>query len=182
MADSGTGIKELISKAEISLALDTYDDIFSDFDPRPYDVRALSEDFLTEAKRAAREKGSGIELRFLIPGAQRHLQSEELIKRKLKSHFRKHYRQLRAEFARRNKQALAIFGVGVLIGLIDALLLSSGWFNTIARDAIEITMTPASWYTIWTGLDRLFIKPKEEAANEAFYRKMAGASIVFASY
>ena len=33
----------------VSLWLDTYEDIFSDFDPRPYGQRALSEDFVAEA-------------------------------------------------------------------------------------------------------------------------------------
>lgn len=55
--EGNTGIKEIIDKAEISLVLDTYDDIFSDFDPRPYGERALSSDFLDEAKKAARDKG-----------------------------------------------------------------------------------------------------------------------------
>jgi hypothetical protein len=33
------------------IALDTYDDIFSDFDPSPFDHRVISEDFLSELRR-----------------------------------------------------------------------------------------------------------------------------------
>jgi hypothetical protein len=44
---------------EIKLMLDTYDDIFSDFDPRPFSQRTLSEDFLEEARKASREKEMG---------------------------------------------------------------------------------------------------------------------------
>ena len=50
----------LLKKSEISLSLDNYDDIFSDFDPRPFSQRALSDDFLIEAKKASRDKVSGI--------------------------------------------------------------------------------------------------------------------------
>ena len=42
--------QKILEMSEISLILDTYDDMFSSFDPRPYSQRALSEDFLSEAK------------------------------------------------------------------------------------------------------------------------------------
>ena len=52
----------------VSLWLDTYEDIFSDFDPHPYGQRALSEDFLAEARRAVRDRRDEVpELRFLVP-------------------------------------------------------------------------------------------------------------------
>ena len=58
-------------EGNISLILDNYDDIFSDFDPRPYTVRALSDDFLNECRKAIIEKGENIELRFLLSKKQR---------------------------------------------------------------------------------------------------------------
>ena len=63
---------KLAGMSEISLNLDSYDDIFSDFDPRPYSERAMSQDFLAEAHRASIDKGFGqIELNFLIPKNKR---------------------------------------------------------------------------------------------------------------
>src|SRR5690349_704077 len=47
--------KALLIKSELSIWLDTYDDIFSDFDPRPLNERALSDDFLSEARKMARD-------------------------------------------------------------------------------------------------------------------------------
>jgi hypothetical protein len=41
------------------MTLDSYDDIFSDFDPRTFDVREISHDFLDECKRRIRETYSG---------------------------------------------------------------------------------------------------------------------------
>ena len=59
--------KKLLQLSEISLIIDTYDDIFSDFDPRPYSQRALSDDFLLEARKASKDKVSGtFELNFLV--------------------------------------------------------------------------------------------------------------------
>ena len=42
-------------KIVVSLWLDNYDNIFSDFDPRSYAHRELSDDFLIEAKKVTHE-------------------------------------------------------------------------------------------------------------------------------
>ena len=79
-------------EANISLILDSYEDIFSSFDARRHSEKALSTDFLDEAKRASRDKDSGsIELKLLIPKNKRQLGEEIIIKKRLKRHFQHHY-------------------------------------------------------------------------------------------
>lgn len=183
MAESnGDGIKEAMEMAEISIILDTYDDIFSDFDPRPYNERALSEDFIREAKRAARDRDAGTGLRLLIPQSVRNEKSEALIKVRLKDHFRKSHRRLAIELSERNRRAAGLLVVGAVIGAADVILISSAGFGTIFKDAVDIILTPASWYTIWTGFDNLLMKPKDTVADLGFYRKMMGAQITFTQY
>ena len=66
-------IKEaLLEKSEMSLLIRDYGDIFSSFDPRFFSEKALSDDFLLEAKRSARDKKGIYELRFLVPKAKRN--------------------------------------------------------------------------------------------------------------
>src|SRR3989344_5995509 len=90
--------KELLAKSEISLLLDTYDGIFSDFDPRPYNERALSDDFLLEAKKASRDKATGtIELIFMMPADKMDMHQESLIKKRLRDHFKKHHARIQKE-------------------------------------------------------------------------------------
>lgn len=175
-------MKELMEKAEISLILDTYDDIFSDFDPRPYGERALSVDFLSETRREARDKNVGIELNLLIPKTARNPADEETIKTRLKAYFRKSYRYAKEELSKRNRQAMALVVVGIAIGAVDVYMLSLEGISSILKSAIEIVLTPASWYTIWTGFDELMIKPREMVADSAFYKKMSGAQIIFTPY
>ncbi len=183
MAEPGSDeMKEAMEKAEISIILDTYDDIFSDFDPRPYNERALSEDFILETKRAARDKDSGIGLHLLIPQAVRSEKSEALIRVRLREYFRKSHRKLVTELSARNRGAAELIVAGAVIGAIDALLLSSGSFSTIIKDSVEIILTPASWYTIWTGFDNLLMKPKDIVADLEFYKKMMGAQVAFTPY
>jgi len=68
-----------LREGNISLILDSYDDIFSDFDPGDYSERALSDDFLSECKKAAVNKEERLELRFLVPKTKRDY--KEKIKR-----------------------------------------------------------------------------------------------------
>lgn len=174
-------IKHLVNQAEVSLILDTYNDIFSSFDPRPYNERSLSEDFLSEAKHAARDKGEGIELRFLIPKAQRSIAHETLIKQRLKDHFRKHHYMVQQELKAYKKQAVTLIAVGTIIGFI-AVWLSILDINSILKLAVEIILSPASWFTIWTGFEHLTFPPKEEVASEKFYKKMIDSHISFTAY
>ena len=74
--------EERTLESNISLKVNRYNDIFSSFDPRHYSVRALSVDFLDEAKRASIDKDSKkIELRLLIPRNLRKLEIERTIKK-----------------------------------------------------------------------------------------------------
>ena len=72
--------KRILELSEISVALDSYDDIFSDFDPRDYSKRGLSEDFINEVKKASRAKPTGgLELKILIPENLRNKSHEHVI-------------------------------------------------------------------------------------------------------
>ena len=82
---------ELFKHGNISLILDSYNDIFSSFDPRPYNEKALSDDFLIECKRAARDKDDhGFELILSVPKLKRNVNDEFKIKKRLREHFHKH--------------------------------------------------------------------------------------------
>src|SRR5262249_60242404 len=97
----------------VSLWLDNYDDIFSDFDPRPYSQRALSEDFLAEARRAVRDRHDEVpELRLLVPTPARHVEDETIIRKRLHEHFRKHADRLR----RKRRRAIGVSLVVAMAG------------------------------------------------------------------
>jgi len=69
---------------QISIAIDTWDDIFSDFDPRPLGERAVSEDFINELKKRYLETRKGS---FLIiihaPISLKDEKSEKMIIQRL---------------------------------------------------------------------------------------------------
>ncbi len=172
---------KLVSEFEISLVLDTYDDIFSDFDPRPYDHRVLSFDFLLEAKRAAREKVTGLSLMFMIPSAVRDSKKEQLIVKRLHSHFEKHARLFKEE-----KKATYWKGVGItLLGFFLAACAAGVSFHykdSMISAVALVILEPAGWFSIWNGLDMVFHGVNSQKSESEFYRKMASAEIVFNGY
>jgi len=173
--------QRLLSLSEISIILDTYDDIFSDFDPRPYSVRSLSDDFLDEVKKATRQKGEKIELKIMVPTALRKPDEEVLIKKRVKSHYRSIVEQINKDLLKMRQKGGLFVLVGVIILTLVVLMLSiipAGLTQTFFLFLFE----PAGWFTVWNGFDLLFIQPSSRYEERAFYHKMANSEINFISY
>ena len=175
--------KILLEKSEISLLLDTYDDIFSDFDPRPYSERALSDDFLLEAKKASRDKESGkVELEFLIPKHLKNANQEYLIKKRLRSHFKKHHTRLTQEKKVVIKGGITFTITGIFLMLVATYILFSTLQKTFITSFVIVLLEPGGWFLFWTGLDKIVLESKKFKPDIEFYEKMSRAKINFISY
>jgi len=79
--------------SELSLWLDYYDDIYSDFDSRHYLRRRISEDFLHELRMAKKyKKERATDLLLLLPQDKREDESEKIIISSLKDFFTDQFR------------------------------------------------------------------------------------------
>ena len=172
---------KLVDESEISLVLDTYDDIFSDFDPRPYDHRVLSFDFLIEAKRAAREKVTGLELKFMLPENLLDKEKEALIKKRLHDHFHKHMQLLKKERGTKVGNGILIAVLGFIL-TAGAAMISYHLKDSLNAAVMLVILEPAGWFSIWNGLDMVFQGSKATNEDYAFYKKMATAEITFNYY
>ncbi len=175
-------VKEILAKAEISVLLDTYDDIFSDFDPRPYSQRAISDDFLSEAKRATMDREGNFHLRFLIPKKMRNLNEEHLIKKRLREHFRKHAILLEQEIKKTRRGGIFMALLGAALLILATLIAHFFEYKNIFFTFLLILLEPAGWFTAWTGLDQLYYTVNEKKPDYIFYEKMTRAEITFISY
>lgn len=170
------------SHPNISLWLDDYNDIFSDFDPRDNSVRALSVDFLEEAKRAATDKSEGLELNLLIPNAKRNFQTEQIIEHRLKNHFERHHAILKKETNSMIKNGLLFVFAGIIIMIIATYVLVHYEEKTTIASFLLILFEPAGWFFFWEGLDIVLFKPKEKRSELEFYKKLSHSEINFNSY
>ncbi|MEK6969467.1 MAG: hypothetical protein AABW48_03495 [Nanoarchaeota archaeon] len=173
--------QELLQKSEVSLWIDHYDDIFSDFDPRPYSQRGLSDDFLIEAKKFIKEKASGsFELIFLVPELMRKPESEGIIKKRLREHFKKHHLLLKHDMVKIKKKGIALAAVGMLL-MFAAYLVTTVEQNML-MNLIFIILEPSGWFLAFIGMEHIFYETKGKTPDLEFYTKMSRCEIKFRSY
>ncbi len=168
----------LKSQAGIPLVLDSYDDIFSDFDPRPYSYKALSGDFLLECKKASIEKKGKIKIRLFLSKNKRDPLEEIKIKKRLKEHFTKHLREKKKEIRKIKLHGVfwAILGSAMMV--LSALLINmqGPFFFFFLMTLVQ----PAGWFFLWEGMGKIWIVPGEKKPDYNFYKKMSNSEISFA--
>jgi hypothetical protein len=171
-----------LREGNISLILESYDDIFSDFDPRPYEHKALSDDFLTECRKAARDKDEfELELRLIVPKEKRDLKSEEHIRHRLHEHFHKHLKEKERELRNVKQKGALMLAFGVFCFAITVSI-SMAELTPLAMHILTFLFEPAGWFLMWTGLEQLFFASEERRPEYDFYRKMSNMHIGFYGY
>jgi len=173
--------KELLGKAELSVWLDSYDDIFSDFDPRPFQERALSDDFLNEARKMVKEKPDGrIELELLMPESLRNKETETVIIKSLHAHFRRFVHAIEHEKKKTNQRGIVLTLCGFIL-LTVAAYISNLPSRSFIHNTTLVIFEPSGWFLVWTGLDHIFYIARRKKPEAEFNSRMAHAEIVFLS-
>lgn len=174
--------KKLLERSEVSLWLDTYEDIFSDFDPRPYSERAVSDDFLAESRKAFREKRSGrVELKFLIPEKERQIRTETVIKKRLKEYFQKNSDRQKQETQKAKNVVKTLLTAGLLMLLLSSIISYSNPKIFILYLLITF-FDLGGWLSVWFGLEHFIYDIRAKQPESEFYEKMADAEINFIIY
>ncbi len=169
--------------SEITLWLDEYGDIFSDFDPRTYAQRSLSEDLLRELKSASSDMNDEhIHLTFLVPEKLRKASDETVIRRRLTEFFLKQSKDIK------EKVKLPLLKKGwffVVIGILLMFLATSLFFDynntNLIRNFLILLVEPASWFFLWEGLGLILFEANKSNPEMEFYKRMANCSIGFKS-
>lgn len=163
----------------ISLWINCYDDIFSDFDLRPYSVRNVSDDFLQEVKKLAHESDNAVyELKLFMPAEAREHISEISISKRLHSHFVKnqHY-FLKKKKNERKSDVLFIF-IGIAM-MTCASFVSSVKSDNFFLHPLLMIIEPAGWFLVWTGMGNIIGAKRVERPEFNFYTKMIKSKVTF---
>jgi hypothetical protein len=156
------------------IALDTYDDIFSDFDPSPYGKRLLSDDFLNELRRRHAEKRKGeFVVNFTLPGSLRSEKTEALVRKRIKDYFKGRLR----EVAKGRKEKLREGVLRLFVGLALSILLVV--FPQLDAVPLLTILSVLIWYVLWSGFEELFDVSRRLKRKETFYGKFLRAEYNF---
>lgn len=168
--------------SQIGLQVGFYTNIFSDFDPRPYSQRALSDDFLSEIKRASVDKPEGgAEITFLIDKKKRDSLIENTIKKRLKAHFKHHLELTKKEKDKTILHGLFFSMAGVIFMFTATILLFRYEHTSLMITFLIVLLEPAGWFSFWEGMNNIVFESKRENPKLSFYRKMSQSSINFVS-
>lgn len=165
---------------EIGVVIDTWDDIFSDFDPRPLAERIVSEDFIDELKKRYKETRAGS---FIItihaPFVLRSEESERMVTHRLKKHFRQKFLQKSKVIARIRIRGL----VFVIIGICSLSFLTlATYFKFLSELAVQITgiiLMPLGWFGFWEGLSKLVDTSPAVIQDEKLFERLSKATYRF---
>ncbi|MCC6584168.1 MAG: hypothetical protein IT271_10730 [Chitinophagales bacterium] len=180
LGDSGiTDSEDIPDIFEISIWLDSYNDIFSDFDSRPLSERTVSDDFLTEVRKVCDEKSRNkIHLKLSIPENQRNTDDEKVIIKRLHLYFRNNHHLIKQDLRKKNIRGLYYILAGTLLMLcasyISFLKPQKFYIHTLL-----ILFEPAGWFFLWTGLEHLIYSSKSKKADLIYFNKMAEGVIRF---
>jgi len=177
IADIEGHIKDI---QEISIAIDSWDDVFSDFDPSPLEHRILSEDFISELKKRHRETKLG---NFIItiyaPISLKDEVSERLVTKRLKQYFK--FTQLSIQKEINGSRAKG--SIFVLCGIFFlALLTFVAYFkmiDTLALELVSILLMPLGWFGIWEGFSHIIETPPLLKQDLEMFEKMNKATFKF---
>ena len=174
--------QSLLKLAEISILLDSYDSIFSDFDPSPYSERTLSDDFIIQSKKLSRNKsGKRISLNLLLSKNKRNDVNEKIIIKRLHTYFKSVHQELTQEVKKINKRGFYLTVTGIILMMAASYI---SYLNTqkFHIHLMLVLFEPAGWFLLWAGLDHLVYSSKETKKDLSFYSKMTKSEIEFITY
>lgn len=165
----------------INIWLDNYDDIFSDFDPRSYAERRLSDDFLTEVRKVCNERNdSASEFILQLPAAKRSAETETILIKRLHAHIKQNYLRFKNRKKNIQKKAALTLLIGFLL-MLSASYLSSLNSKEFLLNALLILVEPTGWFLVWYGLDEVFYRTKQNKNDLEFYSLITKSKISFSS-
>jgi hypothetical protein len=174
-------LKGTKSHEYVNMLLESYDDIFSDFDPSPYPEKTLSDDFIFQSKKISKNKtGKEITLLLFLPFNKRNEEDEIAITKRLTIYFKKIYLQLKADIRKTYLKGLFLSSIGVILMAMASYI---SFIKPVEYylHLIFVLFEPAGWFLLWAGLDNLVYNPKDSKKEIIFYAKMIRAKIEFAT-
>lgn len=164
---------------EISIWIDSYDDIFSDFDSRPFSKRNISDDFLYEVKKVSVESEFEVnELKLLIHEKSRKPEIEQIIIKQLHMFLVRNQHKFLKNKKREKKKGVLFLLIGFLM-MFGASYVSLMQSQHILMHILFVVLEPSGWFLVWIGLENILIISRKEKPDRDFYSKMAKCRITF---
>jgi hypothetical protein len=156
------------------ISLDSYNDMFDDFDIRPYKERSLSADFLNVLNERVRKVDFAREMTLILtmPKKERDRKNERVIEKRLKGHLENaaKYWDGKAKDTRNSGIFYLLLGFAIYV--------AGGIIGTDFFIARQYLLIPA-WFLIWHALDLIVMDIPKMNAKRDFNKYVRNARITF---
>jgi len=164
----------------ISIAIDTYDDIFSDFDPRDILDRDLSEDFINELNHRHRQTPKGkYDVVLVAPKAI----EDQAVEKKIVSRLNKYFHQKYLRYKKSIDEIRIRGGLYVVSGMaVLSVLTLLGYYrklDTLTLELVALLFMPLGWFGIWEGFSKMVDLPFRLSNDTQVYKRLSKASYKF---
>lgn len=176
-----TSVKQRLADINsISIAIDTYDDIFSDFDPRDILERDLSEDFINELARRHRQGTKGkFDVVLVAPKAIEDQAIEKKITARLNRYFHQKYLRYKKSIDELRKRGAIYIAFGMLLLAALTLLAYFGKMDRLRLELVGIIFMPLGWFGIWEGFSKIVDIPFRLGSDALVYKGLSKAAYKF---
>ncbi len=165
--------------ADIKLWLDSYNDIYSDFDSRHYLKRRISEDFLDELRNELKiSKLHNGNIIFLLPQIERDEASEKVIAKGLTEYFKKQYEFHKNKCTHKLNQGMLLFLSGFFIMLLNSWC-SFHYKETFLIIFLRILLEPAGWFLLWAAFDFVYYDFSKLKTERNRFQLLSNVEIMF---
>lgn len=164
---------------DLSLWLDDYDDIYSDFDSRHYLKRRISEDFLYELKTALKYKKDHVSnLVLLLPQEKRNEENEKMIVENLNQFFYTQFQNQKNRYNQKVKNGILLLLFGIIV-MSCAALFSINKINSFILILPKVILEPGGWFLLWLALDFLVFDLKNINRERLFFKELSEIKVHF---
>jgi len=165
---------------EIAVVIDTWDDVFSDFDPRPLSERTVSGDFVEELTKRYRETRRGdFNISMYAPISLKDEQSERMVRHRLKQHFQHRFLQKKKEIMRLRLRGALFVSIGIASLSFLTLATYYKFLSDITVEILAIVLMPLGWFGFWEGLSKLVDTSPAFLQDEKLFEKLGKATYKF---
>ena len=159
----------------VQIAIDHYDDLFSDFDIRSYEERYISTDFLNELRMRTSKLMHKKEIQIIIKidEKERNIEDEKIIAERLRIFFKNRYERN----LKKKKQIVINAIVLEVIGI--AFMLIAIFLGKYTIDYLKEFMLVPAWFFVWNGLDKYVFNKKVLEKKVKYYSILNNSRIRF---
>lgn len=163
----------------IAVSLDSYNDVYDDWDPSPFKKRDIEDEFSDFVSDSALDipLKYDIAIKLHLPESIKDEKKEDLLKKAYRNHFKFLIGRLYRHKKKLREKLMAYSSLAILFLLIAYT--RPMWSENIILEVLREGIFVGGWVFLWEVFTLLFITFREEKHNESHLNRLLHANIEF---